>query len=57
MRELLCIDVSAKLTKRMKMKGATPLTTSYNRDLLSRIKTVLDPQGNKWPMATMPTAV
>ena len=42
------LDASAKLVKRTKMKGATPLTTQYNRDLLSRIKTVLDPLGNKW---------
>ena len=42
------LDPNAKLTKRTKMKGATPLTTSYNRDLLSRIKTVLDPLGNQW---------
>ena len=42
------LDANAKFTKRTKMKGATPLATQYNRDLLSRIKTVFDPLGNKW---------
>ena len=42
------LDAAAKLTKRTKMNGATPLTTEYRRDPLSRIKKVLDPLRSEW---------
>jgi RHS repeat-associated protein len=41
-------DQAGKLTKRTKMNGTTPLTTTYFRDLLERVYAVEDPLLNRW---------
>ena len=42
------LDAHGKLTKRVKLNGATALTTSYTRDVLGRIIGVVDPKLNTW---------
>ncbi|MEY3083164.1 MAG: hypothetical protein RJA94_3149, partial [Pseudomonadota bacterium] len=41
-------DADGRRVKRTRMKGATPLTTHYQRDGLGRIVRVVDPVGNQW---------
>ena len=42
------LDSHGKLTKRVKLNGAALLTTSYARDVLGRIVSVVDPKLNVW---------
>jgi RHS repeat-associated protein len=42
------LDSGGKLTKRIKLNGAVPLTTEYRRDVLGRIVSVIDPKLNAW---------
>jgi RHS repeat-associated protein len=41
-------NASGSLTKRIRMKGATPVTTEYQHDVLERIKKIIDPGLNQW---------
>ena len=40
-------DAMGEMTKRVKLKGATPIAMQYARDVLGRIVGVIDPQLNK----------
>jgi RHS repeat-associated protein len=42
------IDPRGQTTKRIRLKGATPVTTEYQRDILERIKKIIDPNLNQW---------
>jgi RHS repeat-associated protein len=41
-------DANGKVVKSIRMKGAVPVTTQYNRDLLGRVTQVIDPNLNTW---------
>ena len=45
------LDADGQAVKRTRMKGATALVTEYRRDLLGRIKNVIDPGLNQWTYA------
>ena len=51
--QIYAYDGHGDLTKRTKMKGATPLLTEYQRDSLGRVNKIIDPNLNQW---TMPPA-
>jgi RHS repeat-associated protein len=46
--QVYALDAKGKLVGRTKMKGSTPITTRYSRDVLGRVVSVSDPAGNAW---------
>ena len=46
--QIITLDVNGKVVKRVKLKGASPITTTYARDVLGRIVGVVDPALNAW---------